>query len=117
VVFRATPAGEPNRDFIKRIVALPGETVGIHNEGVYVDGRRLPENYPHRPIGYTFPTRTVPKNSYFVLGDNRNNSDDSHMWRTTWLPREDIIGRAWVTYWPIEDLRVVQTLSRFPMVY
>lgn len=100
VVFRAVPAGDPDKDFIKRVVALPGETVAVRNNTVYINGRRLHESYHHLPSNYTFGPEKVPAGDYFVLGDHRGNSDDSHMWTTPWLPRNDIIGKAWVSYWP-----------------
>lgn len=100
VVFRAVPAGEPNKDFIKRVVGLPGETVAVRNNVVYINGKALHETYHHLPSNYTFGPQKVPAGDYFVLGDHRGNSDDSHMWTTHWLPRSDIIGKAWVSYWP-----------------
>ncbi len=100
VVFRAVPAGEPDKDFIKRVVGLPGETVAVRSNVVYINGRALHESYHHLPSNYTFGPRKVPAGDYFVLGDHRGNSDDSHMWTSTWLPRSDIIGKAWVSYWP-----------------
>lgn len=111
IVFRAVPAGQPDRDFIKRVIGLPGETVSVHNSAVYINGHRLIESYIHQPIDYTFPTKTVPKGDYFVLGDNRNNSFDSSKWPNTWLPKGDIIGKAWISYWPPSDLSLIQTPS------
>jgi signal peptidase I len=106
IVFRAVPAGQPDRDYIKRIIGVPGDAVSIHNAGVYVNGKRLPESYldtAHRPT-YAMSSRVVPKGDYFVLGDNRNHSYDSSKWPTPWLPRDDIIGKAWVAYWPPSDV-------------
>lgn len=100
VVFRAVPAGEPTKDFIKRVIGLPGETVAVRNNTVYINGKALKEPYKHLPSNYTFGPRKVPAGEYFVLGDHRGDSDDSHMWASTWLPRKDIIGKAWVSYWP-----------------
>jgi len=113
IVFRAVPANQPDRDFIKRIVGLPGDTVAIHNETVYINGHQLPESYIdrfHRPE-YAFPSERVPLGDYFVLGDNRNNSYDSSKWPSTWLPRSDIIGKAWVSYWPPSSVSVFQSPS------
>ncbi|HEX8917585.1 MAG TPA: signal peptidase I [Chloroflexota bacterium] len=104
VVFRAVPAGRPDSDFIKRIIGVPGDLVAVHNGGVYVNGRRLREPYIAAPPDYTLPARRVPGGDYFVLGDNRNNSFDSSRWPSTWLPRSDIIGKAWIAYWPPQDL-------------
>jgi signal peptidase I len=62
-------------------------------------------------MDYTFGPRKVPRDDYFVLGDNRDNSYDSSKWATPWLPRQDIIGKAWVSYWPPSDLSLFQTPS------
>jgi signal peptidase I len=113
VVFRAVPAGQPDRDFIKRIIGLPGDRVAVHGGFVYVNGRPLHESYIdrlHRPT-YPFPTKTVPKGDYFVLGDNRNNSFDSSKWAQPFLPRSDIIGKAWIAYWPPADISLFRTPS------
>ena len=110
VVFHAVPAGQPDRDFIKRVVGLPGETVAIHDDGVYINNHRLNEPYIKTPPTYTFPAYTVPPNDYFVLGDNRNNSEDSHIWKG--LPKSDIVGKAWISYWPPQELHVFQAAPR-----
>jgi signal peptidase I len=92
IVFRTVPAGLPDRDSIKRIIGLPGETIAIHNNAVYINNKPLHEKDSREPMSYTFPRARIPKNDYFVLGDNRDNSEDSHLWR--WLPRSDIIGKV-----------------------
>jgi signal peptidase I len=114
VVFRAVPAGQPDKDFIKRVIGLPGDVVAVHNQHVWVDGKALTEPYLNQEPDYTFGPKTVPQNSYFVLGDNRNNSDDSHLWPVTFLPKGDIIGKAWVSYWPPSDLHVFVTMPPLP---
>ncbi len=101
IVFQAVPALQPDRDFIKRVIALPGETVAVHSGSVFIDGHRLVESYIHVAPNYTFRAQTVPSDNYFVLGDNRINSYDSAKWPSTpWLQRKYIIGKAWVAYWP-----------------
>ena len=92
------PPDNQQADYIKRIVALPGDTVEIKEETVYVNGTQLDEPYIKAPPRYTFHHDEIPENSYFVLGDNRNNSNDSH---NDWLvPRQNIIGKAWLSIWP-----------------
>lgn len=113
IVFRAVPADAPDRDFIKRVIGLPGETVEVRtNHHVYINGHPLSEPYKVIEPNYTFGPKKVPKNDYFVLGDHRSNSDDSHMWASTWLPREDIIGKAWIAYWPPKDAAILNASPR-----
>jgi signal peptidase I len=89
---------EPNTDLIKRIIAVPGDTVEIKNNTVFVNDIPLSEPYILEAPKYTYYRQQIDANQYFVLGDNRNNSSDSHRGWT--LPRENIIGKAWITYWP-----------------
>jgi signal peptidase I len=96
IVFR-DPRSE-NRKLIKRVIGLPGEVVEIRNGQVLIDGRPLDESYVANPSGYSQEATPIPEGMYFVLGDNRNNSSDSHNWGT--LPREQVVGKAWVSYWP-----------------
>lgn len=103
VVFRFPD--DPNRDFIKRIIAEPGETVEIRDGLVFIDGHVLKEDYITQRPHYTFGPEKVPPKHYFVLGDNRNNSFDSHSWGM--LPEEDIIGQAWLSYWPFSSFGLV----------
>jgi signal peptidase I len=110
---------DPNRDFIKRVIGLPGDTVELKNKRVYINGHRLDEPYvyyledpPPLPdemsstsdtggiVGdprVTYGPVTVPAGHYFVMGDNRDNSQDSRYWG--FLPRENVKGRALVIYW------------------
>lgn len=95
IVFRSTT--EANLDLIKRIVGLPGDKVSITNGRVTVNGQVLDEPYINAAPNYTgeWP---VPARSLFVLGDNRNDSSDSHMWG--FLPERNVIGKALLIYWP-----------------
>lgn len=95
---------EPQEDLIKRVIGLPGETVEIHDGVVYIDGAALPEHYINAQPRYDGEWTLGPE-EYFVLGDNRNNSRDSHSFGA--LNREQIVGRAWIIYWPPEQWGVV----------
>lgn len=99
VVFRLPQ--DPGRDLIKRVIALPGDEVEVRDGAVLVNGKSLAEPYISDMPRYNYAKRRVPIGSYFVLGDNRNNSYDSHVW--DWLPKDYLIGRAWVSYWPSQS--------------
>ena len=97
VVFRP-PEDRADAPFIKRIIGLPGETVAIADGQVLINGSLLYEPYIMEPPDYEVEEMTVPGDSYFVLGDNRNRSNDSHSGWT--VPRHMIIGKAWISIWP-----------------
>lgn len=86
--------------FIKRVIGLPREKVEVKERKVYINNRPLEENYIEDPPNYRFGPVAVPSNSYFMLGDNRNNSYDSHYWG--FVPRENIIGKATQRFWPLD---------------
>lgn len=109
IVFRAVPAGQPDKDFIKRVIGLPGDRVAIKNNRVFVNGRSLSEPYAHYPSTSAFGPQIVPAGDYFVLGDNRGDSYDSSRWPSPWLPRGDIIGKALIAYWPLRDISLFPT--------
>jgi signal peptidase I len=93
-----------SRDLIKRIIGLPGETIDVRAGRVYVDGQPLEEPYVLQLGRYSGSYKVGP-DEYFVLGDNRPNSDDSHNWGQ--LRREDIVGKAWISYWPPDQWGMV----------
>ncbi|MEM1368320.1 MAG: signal peptidase I [Cyanobacteria bacterium P01_H01_bin.15] len=102
VVFSPTDQlrAEGYRDaFIKRIIGMPGETVRVEGGTVFVNDQPLREKYIEEAPGYRYGPAVVPEDSYLVLGDNRNNSYDSHEWG--FVPRENLIGRAMVLFWPL----------------
>jgi signal peptidase I len=110
IVFNPPPPNEESPyPFIKRVIGLPGETVEIKDEKVFIDGIPIKEEYIMAPPNYTMPATVVPEDEYFVLGDNRNYSNDSH---NNWtVPRDNIIGRAWFVYWPPSKLGRVKHYS------
>ena len=91
------PPSNMRADYVKRIIGLPGDTIEIKDGVVYVNDSPLYEPYIADTPNYTLPKQEVAHNSYFVLGDNRNNSNDSHNGWT--VPRQNIIGKAWVSIW------------------
>lgn len=102
IVFRH-PDNELN--LIKRVIGIPGDVVEItQNHEVFVNGVLLDEPYIQAPPVYN-GTWTVPADSYFVLGDNRNNSNDSHSW--SYLPADHILGKAELVYWPPSDWQLI----------
>jgi signal peptidase I len=101
VVFVAPP--NPSLDYVKRVIGLPGDVITIKTTTVYVNGKALSEPYvlpsnQGNPFG-SFKNRIIPPNTYFVLGDNRNGSSDSRDWGC--VPRQNVIGRAALVYWPL----------------
>jgi len=101
-------------EYIKRVIGLPGETVEVRaGDGVYINGRRLTEPYIKEAPTYRWPAggvaNVVPAGHVFVLGDNRNNSSDSHIWG--FLSERSIVGRAWISYWPREVLGIFEQPS------
>lgn len=85
--------------WIKRVIALPGETVSIASGQVWINGRAIQEGYLDEPPYYAMAERRVPSGQLFVLGDNRNHSIDSHVWGT--VPLAHVIGRASFRFWPL----------------
>lgn len=102
IVFHAPGVAE--LDYIKRVIGLPGDQINISNGVVYVNDLPLFEPYIAQSPNYT-GSWEVPENHYFVLGDNRNNSSDSHLWG--FVPDEDIVGRALLIYWPLSEMSLL----------
>ncbi|NBI29562.1 signal peptidase I [Chengkuizengella marina] len=112
VIFKANQ----EQDFIKRVIALPGETVEVKGDEVFVNGERLDEPYIKEEIekakqnggsynNLNFPEAIVPEGTVFVMGDNRPNSQDSR--RIGFISYEQVIGRADLVIWPLQDLGIV----------
>jgi signal peptidase I len=94
------PPIDTRREFVKRLIGLPGDTIEIKNHILYVNNVSLDEPYIKADPEYDFGPCAIPENNYFLLGDNRNNSTDSHLnWTVT---REEIVGKAWLRIWPLD---------------
>jgi len=88
--------------FIKRVIGLPGQTIEVRDGKVFINDQPLTESYIAEPPQYQMPKVTIPSDSYFVMGDNRNNSKDSHIWG--FLPQANIIGRACFRFFPFSRI-------------
>lgn len=115
VIFKAPPKKE--YDYIKRIIGLPNDTIMINDGKVYINGALLDESdYLDENI-YTQPGAfssedeeiIIPANHYFVIGDNRTHSNDSREWG--YIEKEDIIGKAWLSYWPPSKFGLIPTIA------
>ncbi len=113
---------DTSRDFIKRVIGVPGDTVEVRDGTVYINGAPLKEDYILASANYSYGPKTVPDGHYFVLGDNRRNSFDSHAWGSNcpqqqqcdFVPEENIIGQAWVSYWPFDSLGLIANRNLKP---
>ncbi len=101
IIFPPPHVANPEKDFIKRIIGLPGEIIEIKDGVVYINDSPLDEPYIVDNAGIDMPLTVVPDGQYFVLGDNRGNSSDSRQGWT--VPGEDIVGKAWLSIWPPKD--------------
>ncbi len=95
----------PDKDFVKRVVGLPGETVEVREGTVYVDGAELLEPYLQRKDSSNAPLLTLEGKEYYVIGDNRRNSNDSRAWGP--VPEDNIVGRVLLIYWPWDDIQLM----------
>jgi signal peptidase I len=97
--------GDPEQEYIKRVIGLPGDQVLIANGQVMVNGQLLNEPYIAAPPDYE-DSKIVPPDTLYVLGDNRNNSSDSHRWGTVAL--DQVVGKAILVYWPPAEWGLVE---------
>lgn len=106
VIFNPPPESHESEVMIKRVIGLPGDQIKIRDGVVKVNGKALTEPYElEKPRG-SYNLAKVPAGSYFVMGDNRNNSFDSRFWGT--VPAQNVIGRAVFKYYPLNEISVLK---------
>jgi len=91
--------------FIKRVIGRPGQAIAVQAGKVYLDGKPLEEDYILSPPAYEGGPYVIPEDRLFVMGDNRNNSNDSHVWG--FLPEQNVIGRARFRFWPLDRIGLI----------
>ena len=104
---------DPQQNFVKRIIGLPGDRIRFEDGAVFVNSLPLDEPYVMKENATTVPLRgewLVPEDAYYVLGDNRARSDDSRNWGT--VPRDHVVGKVWVAYWPLTSFATLLTGPR-----
>jgi len=109
IAFKPPPAATTERrtpSFLKRVIATEGDVIEVHDGKVYLNGKSLVEPYIAEPPMYEMPAERVPKGMLFVLGDNRNNSFDSHRWQ--FLPRRNVQAKAVFRFWPPRRIGLVR---------
>jgi signal peptidase I len=107
IIFRTPTHPDPD-PYVKRVIGLPNDKISITDGFVSVNGNLLRESYIKTPPNYSGDWK-VPSGTLFVLGDNRNNSSDSHKWG--YVPIESVIGKALVIYWPPENWKVLNPVT------
>ena len=98
---------DPSRDFIKRVIATPGDTIEIKDGRVYVNDQMLNEDYILEKTRSEYPKATVPAGTVFVMGDNRNNSEDSRFADVGFVPYSLIKGKAMLVFWPFSQFKTL----------
>ena len=103
---------DTTKDFIKRVIGVPGDTITVNSNTVWVDGVKLNEPYVSAEANFEGMTWKVPPGNYFVMGDNRPDSDDLRTWG--FVPQSDLVGKAVLVYWPFN---VFKLLNTYPTVF
>ena len=100
---------DPSKDFVKRVIGLPGEEVELRSGTVYIDGVPLEEPYLTEKDISTEEPMLMGQKEYYVLGDNRRSSRDSRFWGG--VPEENVLGKVWVVYWPFSQIQLLSTVD------
>ena len=100
---------DPRRKFIKRVIGVPGDVVEIRNRTLVINGTPIEETYIRGPMYQPYGPVTVPEGTVWVLGDNRNNSEDSRFPDVGAVPLNHVVGRALLVYWPLREAGVISS--------
>ena len=103
---------DPSKDFVKRVVGLPGELIEVKAGTVIVDGNILEEPYLTSEFRFNAAPVQLGEGEYYVLGDNRARSNDSRNWGA--VPEANLRGKVWIVYWPVPGIQILNILDRIP---
>ncbi|MCS7460758.1 signal peptidase I [Paenibacillus doosanensis] len=104
VVFYPPLPDQADQRFVKRLIGLPGDTIEVKDGALYRNGEKVDEPYLKEKMNYTYGPITVPADQYFFLGDNRNDSLDSHLWPTPFVDKSKLIGKVLFRYYPFNHI-------------
>lgn len=102
---------DPSKEFVKRVIGLPGEVIEQKDGTTFVNGVPLEEPYLKTEHKSVYPATQIGEKEYFVMGDNRRSSNDSRTWGP--VPEENLLGKVWVVYWPFNEAHLLDTASAF----
>jgi len=103
---------DPSKDFVKRVVGLPGEVVEMRDGTVFINGAALDEPYLFESDHSSAPPTLMGEGEYYVLGDNRSHSNDSRSWGA--VPEANLLGKVWMVYWPVPGMQILNIMDRIP---